>query len=329
LARRTFNLIERAWRMERLRERDLEASLTYLRGLYAQGDPASFRRHVPETITSLVPSELTTYNELDLRTSENVWEWEPAPSDPDGLAGVFARYMAENPCIAYYLRTRDGRATKISDFLTRRELRHLGYYSEYLRRVGLQHRMSIVIPKPPHTVIALALGRSGRDFSERDRLMLDLLRPHLAQAHDNAAAMARVRREAPAHPSPMGKGTLFSKESVESLGLTGREAEVLAGAARGETNKEIAASLYVSPLTVKTHLQRVYRKLGVENRTKPWPGRSSYQTFPASQRVRTAPSRREPGVVAERPSEPSLEAKAGRFRPPPERRERDHVEVQE
>jgi DNA-binding CsgD family transcriptional regulator len=253
--------------MEQLRQRDLEASLTYLRGLYAQGDPASFRRHVLETVPSLVPSELTTYNELDLRTSENVWEWEPAPSDPDGLAGVFARYMAENPCIAYYLRTRDGRATKISDFLTQRELRHLGYYDEYLRRVGLEHRMSIVIPRPPHAVIALALGRSGKDFSERDRLMLDLLRPHLAQAHDNAAAMARIRREEPDHPSPMRNG-LPSRESLKSLQLTDREAEVLAGAARGKTNKEIAASLYVSPLTVKTHLQHIYRKLGVESRTE-------------------------------------------------------------
>ncbi len=38
--------------------------------------------------------------------------------------------------------------------------------------------------------------------------------------------------------------------------------------ARGKTNKQIAASLYVSPFTVKTHLQHVYRKLGVESRTE-------------------------------------------------------------
>lgn len=251
--------------MERLKERDLEASLSYLRGLYAQGDPASFRRHVLETISSLVPSELTTYNELDLRTSKNVWEWEPSPPDPAGLAWAFARYMDENPCIAYYRRTLDGRATKISDFLTRRELRHLGYYSEYLRRVGLENRMSIVIPKAPGSVIALALGRSGKDFSERDRLVLDLLRPHLAQAHENAAAMARLRREDRTEPGPAKNGPL-SKESLASLRLTAREAEVLMGVARGKTNSEIAASFYVSPLTVKTHLQRIYAKLGVANR---------------------------------------------------------------
>lgn len=252
--------------MERLGQRDLEASLSYVRELYARRDPESFKRHVLATITNLVPSDLTTYNELDLRTSENLWDWEPVPSDFAELTKTFAIHMEDNPCIAYFRHTGDCGATKISDFLTQRELRDLGYYSEYLRRVGLKHRMSIVIPKPPHSVIALALGRSTRDFSERDRLLLDLLRSHLAQAYDNAATLARIRREpeAPMSAKPM----LLSRESLGLLGLTDREADILLGIAQGRTNKQIAASLYVSPFTVKTHLQHLYRKLEVENRTE-------------------------------------------------------------
>lgn len=252
--------------MERLGHRDLESTLSYVRELYALDDPVSFKRHVLDTISDLVPSELTTYNELDLRTSENIWEWEPVPPDFAGLTEAFAVHMEDNPCIAYFRRTGDGRATKISDFLTQRELRNLGYYSEYLRRAGLEYRMSMTVPKPPHSVIALALGRSTKDFSERDRLLLDLLRPHLAQAHDNAATLARLRRELPdtvpaEHPH-------LSKESLRLLGLTHREADILLGIARGKTNKQLAACLYLSPFTVKTHLQHIYRKLEVESRTE-------------------------------------------------------------
>jgi DNA-binding CsgD family transcriptional regulator len=253
--------------MERLRQRDLKASLSYLRQLYAQRDLESFKNHVLKTITTVVPSEFTTYNELDLRTSKNIWEWEPTPSDFPELTKIFARYMGENPCLDYFQRTSDGRATKISDFLTQRELRKLGYYNEYLRRAGIEHRMSIVFPKAPSSVVALALGRSGKDFSERDRLLLDLLRPHLMQAYDNAAALARIRREGSAHPSPM-KDVLLSRESLKLLGLTNRETEILVGIAQGRTNKQIAANLYVSPFTIKTHLQHVYRKLGAESRTE-------------------------------------------------------------
>jgi DNA-binding CsgD family transcriptional regulator len=250
--------------MERLRERDLAASLSYLRGLYARRDTEGFKRHVLETITDLIPSELTTYNELDLRTSKNVWDWEPTPPDFAELTQVFALYMDENPCVAYYRRTGNGRATRISDFLTQRELRRLGYYSEYLRRVGLEHRMSVVLPAPPRSAIALALGRSGKDFSERDRLLLDLLRPHLMQAHSNAAALTEPRQEEGACPTK----DHLSVGSLRLLGLTGREAEILLGIARGRTNTEIAAGLYLSPLTVKTHLQHLYRKLGVGSRTE-------------------------------------------------------------
>lgn len=249
--------------MERLGERDLERVLSYLRGLYVRREPADFRRYVLETVPALVASELTTYNELDLRTSENVWEWEPVPPNVAQLTEAFSLHMAENPCVAYFRRTGDGRATMISDFLTQRELRGLGYYSDYLQKMGLEHRMSIVIPKPPHSAVALALGRSGGDFSERDRLVLDLLHPHLAQARDTAEALERLREE-----SLQARNASLSREAFERLGLTSREAEILLDVARGRSNRQIASSLYVSPLTVKTHLQRIYRKLGVGGRAE-------------------------------------------------------------
>lgn len=55
--------------------------------------------------------------------------------------------------------------------------------------------------------------------------------------------------------------------AVASLGLTPREAEVLALLAAGKANKEIARALGVSPNTVKTHLARLYEKLGATSRT--------------------------------------------------------------
>jgi DNA-binding CsgD family transcriptional regulator len=49
--------------------------------------------------------------------------------------------------------------------------------------------------------------------------------------------------------------------------LTPREREVLAWVARGETNAEVAQRLWLSPETVRTHLEHVYAKLGVHTRT--------------------------------------------------------------
>jgi DNA-binding CsgD family transcriptional regulator len=53
-----------------------------------------------------------------------------------------------------------------------------------------------------------------------------------------------------------------------SLGISDREFEVLEQLAAGRSNKEIAAKLAVSPNTVKTHVARLYEKLGAARRTE-------------------------------------------------------------
>lgn len=50
--------------------------------------------------------------------------------------------------------------------------------------------------------------------------------------------------------------------------LTERETEVLVRIGKGLTNQQIAAELYMSLSTVKTHLQRIFRKLDLPNRTE-------------------------------------------------------------
>jgi DNA-binding CsgD family transcriptional regulator len=49
-------------------------------------------------------------------------------------------------------------------------------------------------------------------------------------------------------------------------GLTARERDILAQLARGLTNRDIAKALFLSEATVKTHLGRIYDKLGVDTR---------------------------------------------------------------
>jgi DNA-binding CsgD family transcriptional regulator len=52
----------------------------------------------------------------------------------------------------------------------------------------------------------------------------------------------------------------------DDLGLTTREADVLIWIARGKSNREISEILLISPRTVNKHLERIFSKMGVENR---------------------------------------------------------------
>jgi DNA-binding NarL/FixJ family response regulator len=58
-----------------------------------------------------------------------------------------------------------------------------------------------------------------------------------------------------------------TKGSNAPMGLTGREVEVLALVARGNSNREIAAALVISEHTVARHVQNILFKLGVSSRT--------------------------------------------------------------
>lgn len=55
---------------------------------------------------------------------------------------------------------------------------------------------------------------------------------------------------------------------LEQLGITPRELEILELIAAGLSNREIAGRLFVSENTVKTHLSRVFEKLGARRRTQ-------------------------------------------------------------
>ena len=56
-------------------------------------------------------------------------------------------------------------------------------------------------------------------------------------------------------------------DSAAGLGLRPRQVEVVRLVAQGRTNAQIATELHVSVATVKKHLERIYRQLGVNNRT--------------------------------------------------------------
>jgi DNA-binding CsgD family transcriptional regulator len=61
---------------------------------------------------------------------------------------------------------------------------------------------------------------------------------------------------------------MVNDRALESLGISGRELEVLELLAAGRSNKEIASQLGVSPNTVKTHVAKLFEKLDVSRRTE-------------------------------------------------------------
>lgn len=165
---------------------------------------------------------------------------------------------------------------------------------------GFARREIRSLPEPIAGWVAAALG----DQTLQSRGIADPPEPLIVRRGELYLTMRLVTDHA------RGQHLVLMEEVVMNtppdlllgLGLTPREAEVLAWIAQGKTNRETGLILAMSPRTVQKHLERVFTKLGVESRTgailKAWQV-SRFEDMGA--RARTMPPREaEPAVT--RPS---------------------------
>jgi DNA-binding CsgD family transcriptional regulator len=175
-----------------LAERDLRKLADSLGKLYQACALGSFGERALAVLPTLVGCDTCSYNEVNPSRRRVVAQTAPDGFTPPGMVEAFREHMGQHPLIGHYRATRDGRAVKISDFLSLREFRQLPLYRDYYRLAGVDRQLSVTVPGRPGVMIGLAVSRAGRDFSERDRAALDFLRPHLIRAYAHAAALTAV-----------------------------------------------------------------------------------------------------------------------------------------
>ncbi|HEX7254670.1 MAG TPA: helix-turn-helix transcriptional regulator [Gaiellaceae bacterium] len=171
--------------MPALSTKDAERLLRFVAEAEGVGGDQPFTPELLAELGLLIAADSVAYNELDRVRRRNLFYVERAPDeeedpgiDPDTFWDIV---IEEHPvCLAQQRGRFD--ALKLSDFVSRRELRGMRVYDIWLRPYGFEHELSVAIPSPLWHTKTLMFNRSGgRDFTERDRLLLDLLQPHLAR----------------------------------------------------------------------------------------------------------------------------------------------------
>jgi DNA-binding CsgD family transcriptional regulator len=149
-------------------------------------------------------------------------------------------------------------------------LRKTVFFNEISRKNRLVRQLTIYMAAPPGHTVMVALCRETPDFSERDRSLFEVLRPHIASAWQSAWGRERNQAEVRhllARRRPRTDPAEVSAVLQLDLALTRREAEVLSWVAQGKTNGEVAIILGLAAGTVKFYVERILGKLGCETRT--------------------------------------------------------------
>ncbi|MBE9050356.1 hypothetical protein IQ243_08025 [Nostocales cyanobacterium LEGE 11386] len=193
--------------MTTLKHRDVRLMQHFLQELHTLCNLEMLATKVISALPQVVGSDVTVWSPANF-PQHRILPWitsrkfdSPMLEEVEQTANS---HFYEHPLVRYYLETNDGRAYKISDFLCEQELHHLeGLYHRFLHLIDAEEQMILVLPiasasfslRNSFTDIVIALHRPQRNFSDRDRLVLNLLRPHLIQAYENAQAVTQMQQE--------------------------------------------------------------------------------------------------------------------------------------
>lgn len=175
-----------------LSARDVRNVLDFVGEAHGAGDLDELRSFMPSGLAGLVRTDYASYNEVG--NDGTVYATVAFPEVPPEAFEGWARYAYQNPLVTRHARTRDGRAYRFSDVAEWSELEHLELFRDFYSSLGVRHQIAFTLPSPPQLTFGLALSRGGRDYSERDREVLNLTRPHLIQAYRNVQARERAAR---------------------------------------------------------------------------------------------------------------------------------------
>ncbi len=349
--------------MECLRQSDLQSLLAFARECYTISSAEPFESFIARLVAALarlIPATHVTYNEMCPEKSESHNCVNSQELASTVACRLWELHMNEHPVMVHALQTDRPCTLRISDCWSQLQLHDSGLHNEFYRHYGIEDALCISIGCSLPRVIGVGWHDSRR-FTDRERTIAELARPHISRAWQNARMVSRLREQlemlqrgidslgagmilcdpqgrvrfisaqarhylaeffgatrqtdrclpvdlqrwvrqqdsqlstsgdAPPARSPLvyekhhkrlvvrlltqsganmilmeQEQMLQDTQATTTVGLTARETEVLHWISCGKTNNEIGIILGTHTATVKKHVEHIFKKLGVENRT--------------------------------------------------------------
>jgi DNA-binding CsgD family transcriptional regulator len=163
---------------------DAVEALHLIDRIAAAPDLNTYARLTCEGILKLIPALSVSYNELNPAAGRayGVVVPDPGPGWFRTYRPIVEAHQDENPLVRRYLASGDTRVLGWGDpevgTITGTTL-----FREFYRPNNIYSQMGLALPAPPGIVIGIVVNRGREGFSEADRRLLELLRPHLVHAY--------------------------------------------------------------------------------------------------------------------------------------------------
>ena len=184
-----------------LADTDVGATLGFARAVEDSRTDAELRRRALVALGELVPADVLTWDRVELATGAVRHEAVPAEAEDPGAFDALVGCAADHPVLAAHAARRRP-ALRLSDLVERRSLARSELYGDLLHGAGVEYEIAIGMRTGRGEAVVAGLGRSERQFSERDRDVLDIVCAGLEEALRATQARERLARALAAGPPP-------------------------------------------------------------------------------------------------------------------------------
>jgi DNA-binding CsgD family transcriptional regulator len=182
--------------VERLRHRYLQRLYHSVSALNSDPDPWSLSERTLEAVRTAVDCDFVTFDSFGDggRFVDSRWNSDGSILTEE-LESEFGRLFNSNPNehpLAHLLSGPPMRIEKFSDYVSVRDFKKTALYNEFFRRIGLLYQAAFVTHQDEEFQITCSLNRQKSDFSEGEKLLLNLLAPQLATAIRTSIELRRL-----------------------------------------------------------------------------------------------------------------------------------------
>jgi DNA-binding CsgD family transcriptional regulator len=178
--------------MERLSQNELERLRKFLQETSVPCDLSEFAERALPAINELVRGDVVCHAEADPAAAKLVSQTTYASNGPaPDCRTEFEGLMFEHPVFAHWAVSGDTAAARTSDFVGRIEWHKSDLYQNVYRHWRCEDSLAIGLPAPPGLLACFCIERE-KPFTDRERLLMEIVRPHLANSYRTAEAFSLI-----------------------------------------------------------------------------------------------------------------------------------------
>jgi DNA-binding CsgD family transcriptional regulator len=207
-----------------------------------------------ERVAEVIWADVVTLNKIDLTGAMggSIGVFAPEFISPRVIEPAFDRYVHQHPLVQAIRETGDGAPRRLSDFVDMEEFQRTELYQQVFKPLRSLYQIGFSVVSVPGMVVGIGINRTSQNFSDQELALSHLIYEQIPAAYHHVQLVEIMGREFALAAAPE---------------LTDREREILIYLRAGLTNQAVATAMHLSRRTIEKHLERLYSKLQVANRT--------------------------------------------------------------